>query len=91
MPREQSIAFAGSPSGGPFLLSGFLPLVFLPLGLPERSRFAGLRERSTFRPFFGRIPFESGRKMPRCNSLAFCDQNNLPAPRRAPDRQVGAN
>lgn len=63
MPREQFIAPAGVAAGGPFPLVGFLPLDFplvvfflvgfLPLGLPERSRFARLRERSIFRSFFG--------------------------------------
>ena len=63
MPREQFITPAGVAAGGPFPLLGFLPLDFplvvsflvgfLPLGLPERSRFARLREPGIFRPFFG--------------------------------------
>lgn len=59
-----------------FLPLGFLSRAFLSLCLPERSRFATLLGRSIFRPFFGRMPSESGRDLPGCNSLAFCDQSN---------------
>lgn len=80
MPREQFIAPAGVAAGGPFFLLGFLPL-----GLPGWLGSAMLREPGILRPFFGQVPSESGRDLPRCNSLAFCDQNN----RDGPPRMVG--
>lgn len=88
MPREQFIAPAGVAAGDPFLLLGFLPLDFLlvvfflvgflPLGLPERSRFATLREPGVSRPFFGRVPSESGRDLPSCDSQANPDHFSHP-------------
>ena len=83
MPREQFIAPAGVAAGGPFFLLGFLPLDFLlvgflPLGLPERSRFATLREPGVSRPFFGRVPSESGRDLPSCDSQANPDHISRP-------------
>lgn len=102
-PREQFIAPAGVAAGGPFLLLGFLPLVFflvgfLPLGLPERLGSATLWEPGIFRPFFGRVPSESGRDLPSYDSQANPDHFSRPrrphapaGPAAPPDRQVGAN
>ena len=78
-PREQFIALAGVAAGGPFLLLGFLLLdfpllVFLLLGLPERSGFATLQQAGIFRPKQSGWASQDGRDLPRCRGVAFSDR-----------------
>lgn len=74
MPREQFIAPAGVAAGGPFFLLGFLPLDFLLLGLPGRSRFATLREPGILRPKQSGWASQNGWDLLLCYSLAFRDR-----------------